>query len=75
MLRRRLTVVMDQQERDALEVMAQTSLRPARDELRFLLRQEATRRGLLRSEKGVESAQIRNGLAEGEEVSTNVRSY
>ena len=43
---RRLTVVMTEQERQALQVLADRNLRPAREQLRFLVREEAQRMGV-----------------------------
>ncbi len=47
MTMRRLTIVMNEAERNALLTMAQKNLRGAKEELRHLLRQEAAIRGLL----------------------------
>lgn len=47
---RRLTVTMNQQERQALEELARQNLRQPREHMRYLLREEALRRGLLPEE-------------------------
>jgi hypothetical protein len=43
----RLTVPLDQAEREALHKAAQAEMRPLREQARWLIRQELERRGLL----------------------------
>jgi hypothetical protein len=45
----RLTVSFTPEERQALQAMAETDIRPPKEQVRWLLRQEAKRRGLLSS--------------------------
>ncbi len=42
----RVTVCLEEYERAALEQMSDRDCRPPRDQIRFLLREEASRRGL-----------------------------
>lgn len=44
---RRLTISFTEEERNALQQMAEYDFRPPKDQMRWLLRQEAQRRGLL----------------------------
>ncbi len=44
---RRLTIVMTEQERSALQALADGDMRPAREQLRWLLIEAARERGLL----------------------------
>ena len=53
---RRLTITLAPEERDLLDRLSQADLRPVKEQLRWLLRQEATRRGLCPYE-AAESAQ------------------
>jgi hypothetical protein len=48
--RRRITVLLTEAERSALEVIARRGYRDLRDALRLLVRQEAQRQGLLEAE-------------------------
>jgi len=43
---KRLTIDLTEDERQALVKLAEADLRPAQDQIRFLLRSEAERRGL-----------------------------
>ena len=43
----RLTVILSDKEREALQAMAQSQLRPLRDQARYLLREGLIERGLL----------------------------
>jgi hypothetical protein len=43
---RRLTIILAPEERELLDRLSQADLRPVKEQLRWLLRQEATRRGL-----------------------------
>jgi len=47
---RRLTITLAPEERELLDRLAQADLRPVKEQLRWLLRQEATRRGLCQRE-------------------------
>lgn len=53
---RRLTITLAPEEREWLDRLAQADLRPVKEQLRWLLWQEATRRGLCPCE-AAESAQ------------------
>lgn len=44
---RRLTISFTEEERNALQQMAEYDFRPPKDQMRWLLRQEAQKRGLL----------------------------
>lgn len=46
MVFKRLTITLDQEEREALTRLAQADVRPPKEQLRFLLRSEAEKRGL-----------------------------
>jgi len=41
-----LTIILAPEERELLDRLSQADLRPVKEQLRWLLRQEATRRGL-----------------------------
>ena len=43
---RRLTIILAPEERELLDRLAQADVRPVKEQLRWLVRQEATRRGL-----------------------------
>ncbi len=43
---RRLTITFTQEEREALARLAQADVRPPKEQLRFLIRSEAEKRGL-----------------------------
>jgi hypothetical protein len=43
---RKLTITFSPEEREALDRLAQQDLRPAKDQLRLLVREEAQRRGV-----------------------------
>ena len=44
---RRLTIVLDQAERDAIAASARADLRPVRDQIRILIRKQLVSEGLL----------------------------
>lgn len=50
----RMTIVLSDQEREALRAISQRELRPMRDQARFLLRSELERRGLLQEREGTD---------------------
>ena len=53
----RLTISFTPDERKALQAMAEKDFRPPKDQLRWLLREEAQRRGLLPAKQEARPAQ------------------
>lgn len=47
----RITITIAAEERQALQTMARKEIRPLKDQIRYLLRQEAVKRGLLPQEE------------------------
>jgi hypothetical protein len=62
----RITITLSIQEKTALQVLATESLRSLKEELRFLLREEARRRGILTDQPLEEQL---------EQVSVEARKY
>ena len=54
----RLTISFTPEEREALQAMAESDFRPPKDQLRYLLRQEARERGLLPTADRPAEAQV-----------------
>ena len=50
----RLTITFDRDERQALDAIATSEMRPIKDQIRWIIRQEAERRGLLPRTKEAE---------------------
>ncbi len=52
---RRITIILAPEERELLDRLAQADVRPVKEQLRWLVRQEATRRGLCPCEAAAQS--------------------
>ncbi len=57
----RMTIILKADEREALLAMAERDLRYPREQLRYLLREEACRRGLLSNEQPAKHEEEQDG--------------
>ena len=61
----RIFVTLEPEERTALAILAKKEMRPLRDQIRFLLRQELTKRDLLINQDQRKSLKSTEGIADG----------